>query len=90
MNKVRLIEWGEEQPANKDCHYNHVVGKSPLGDIVITWKGWKDDPYYFTDDWAFGFFGGYSLDEAKQAIQAAYDKIVLSCVIPDDGNEHEN
>lgn len=88
--KVRPIEWGEEQQPNKECGYNHVIGKSPLGDILVTWKGWKDDPYYSTDDWVFGHFGGDSLDEAKQAIQSAYDKIVLSCVIPDGGNVTES
>jgi len=39
MTKVKRIEWSEEFKANKECRYNHCIGKTPLGDFLITWKG---------------------------------------------------
>lgn len=86
--QVKPIEWSDAQLPNKEINYNHVVGKTPLGDILITWKAWKEDPYYTIDESPFGWLnGGYSLGDAKQVAQDAYGELVLSCLIPDAGNE---
>lgn len=40
---LKPLEWSEERQPNEDSCYNHVVAKSPLGKILIEWKGWKED-----------------------------------------------
>ncbi|GMQ92264.1 MAG: hypothetical protein BMS9Abin11_1586 [Gammaproteobacteria bacterium] len=80
--KVKNIDWSKEFPPNSECNYNHVKGKTPLGDFLISWKGWKDSPIY---DVEHIVYGGYrynlgSLDDAKEEAQKRYTETVLSCI----------
>lgn len=45
MGAIRQIQWGEHRRPDEDCPYDHVIGKTPIGDYRITWKGWKEDPH---------------------------------------------
>jgi len=80
--KVKLINWGEKSSPNKECSYNHVRGETPLGDFLITWKGWKESPSY---DIEHLIYGGYlyslgSLEEAKEEAQLRYAETVNNCI----------
>lgn len=40
------LKWSEESPPNDIISYNHIKCETPIGELVIDWKGWKDDPSY--------------------------------------------
>lgn len=71
------LEWSEHRPPTKDVsHYDHVIAKTPLGDIMLEWKGWKgyDSPCC---EMPWGeFVHGTDLDDAKQMAQAAWDRMI--------------
>ena len=69
------IEWSEELSPNETYRYSHVLGTSPLGKFVITWKAWKESPGFCVDETPFQedhFICEYSLDEAKSRCQQLY------------------
>lgn len=80
--KIKKIEWSGEQPANNHCSYNHVIGKSPIGDFLITWKGWKESPSFTIDESPFGWINCLSdtLDDAKAEAQKVFAEKILSCL----------
>lgn len=42
LDEALKIEWSEESEGTEKIRYNHIIGKSCLGNFVIWWKGWKD------------------------------------------------
>ena len=71
------LEWSEPRPPTKDvCSYDHIVAVTPLGEIRLEWKSWKqyDAP---CGEMPWGeFIIGSSVDDAKQLAQAAWDKMI--------------
>jgi hypothetical protein len=63
------MNWTEPKPPTEGIsHYNHTILTTPLGDFIIEWKGWKDNPSYdimLVDDW---IGCEYSLEEAKEKV----------------------
>lgn len=48
------MKWSKEFKPNNKIRYNHVKCETPIGEFVITWKGWKDSPSYdveLNDEW---------------------------------------
>ena len=80
--KVKNIEWGAASEPSKDCSYNHIKGETPLGSLLITWKGWKESPSYDAEDCETGsyLFSCSTLDDAKQEAQDRHEKAVLACL----------
>jgi len=84
MTKVKRIEWSEEFEANKECRYNHCIGKTPLGDFLITWKGWKsygsvdveENPFNDLEYW----FSAFDLQEAKEYCEEMFAKKIAECL----------
>ena len=81
------MKWSEEFPPNDNCHYNHVVYSCPiLGDIFISWKGWKEyDSYdcYIMGESTFETIicvSGRCLDEAKNAVEEQYTTLLQSAL----------
>lgn len=80
--KVKKIEWSEEKEPDDDNRYNRVVGKSPIGEVIISWKGWKNPIMYDLEP-----FGNYSsclwgdLENAKQIIQEQHDSMIKECLV---------
>ena len=82
------LRWSEPRkptatgPGGNWIPYNHVVSEIAVGEILITWKAWKDPifaSFYveFPEGWPWG--GAYdSLEEAKQGAQLTYDSVVAS------------
>jgi hypothetical protein len=59
------MNWTEPAPPGRTSNYNHVICKTPIGDAVIEWKGWKtNDSYTLHIDSDF-ICEGTTLDEAK-------------------------
>jgi hypothetical protein len=70
------LTWSVAMPPDKDCRYDHVVAETPLCKIVLEWKSWKDyDSPCAHMPWG-EFVIGTDLDDAKQKVQAAWDKMV--------------
>lgn len=71
------LEWSEPRPPTKGVsHYDHVVAVTPLGEIRLEWKGWKeyDSP---CGEMPWGkFIVASDLDEAKQSAQEEWDKMI--------------
>lgn len=85
MAAIKKIQWTEPRKANNQVRYDHVIGKTPIGDILITWKSWKSNDDYCVDEspWyaleAYGFMVSASLEELKAQCQSAFEKYVDSC-----------
>jgi hypothetical protein len=73
-----MIKWLAEKDPDKTCGYNNVVGETPFGRFLITWKGWKEWPTYTVDDAPIDVVGfcGSSLDEAKEHCDVEYAKLI--------------
>lgn len=71
------LEWSAPRPPTKDvCSYDHVVATTPLGDVRLEWKSWKDyDPPCGEMPWG-EFVIGHNLADAKEVAQAAWDKMI--------------
>lgn len=79
--KVKSIEWSEESQANEEIRYNHVIGKTPLGNFEIIWKSWKEYPSYTIEHTVFGYVGDHaSLEDAKADAQKRYESTVKACL----------
>ena len=70
------LEWSEPKPPTEGgSRYDHVVAQTPLGDVVIEWKGWKShDSPCGTMPWGEVVIA-HTLDDAKEAAQAAWDRM---------------
>ena len=41
------MKWTENKPPTEGISfYNHTITETPIGKIIIEWKGWKDQPSY--------------------------------------------
>ena len=85
----KSIEWSEEFKPCDTCRYNHVIGKTPFGDILISWKGWKDYMAFDAELYWGTFIYGYSLEETKQACEEDYQKRLQACCLPVDKDRSE-
>lgn len=77
---IKAIEWSEEKQPCEDCRYNHVTGKTGLGEFSIEWKGWKDYDsrvVYLNGEYVGS---GWDLDEAKQIAATHLAQLIGSCL----------
>ena len=62
------MEWTAQKPPTEGTsYYNHTTLKTPLGVIIIEWKGWKESPSYditMDNEW---IGCEYDLDSAKES-----------------------
>jgi hypothetical protein len=73
----RGLQWSEPAPGKEGVsHYDHVIAETPLGQIKLEWKSWKehDSPGGMMpwDEWVVG----NTLDEAKADAQRAWDVMI--------------
>jgi hypothetical protein len=70
------LHWSDASAPNDKSSYDHCVATTPLGDIVLEWKSWKDfDSPGGQMPWG-EYVSGNSLDDAKNKVQSAWDKTV--------------
>jgi hypothetical protein len=81
--RIKQIQWSEEHEPNADCSYNHIIGDTPFGRFLLTWKGWKT---YFDgtfDEMPWGgceWVVGMNVEECKQWAQAQFDEKIRQSV----------
>lgn len=77
-----MLTWIEN--GRPKCGYNNVVAATPFGEILITWKGWKDYPTCVVDEpvWlgveCFSF-----LDDAKEYCETELKRRCEDVLKPD-------
>ena len=78
---IKPIEWGEPAPPNGNTRfYDHMIGKTPLGEYSIEWKSWKSyDDYVIYLNEVF-VTTRISLDDAKVAATKHYERMVRNCI----------
>ena len=67
------MKWSEIQKPNVYCNYTHTYALTPLGNFVLTWKSWKEDPDYGFDEtpWGEAWYDSWnSVEEAQKAAEA--------------------
>lgn len=73
------LYWTEERKPNDFCRYNHTMADTHFGKFLLTWKGWKDEPYYgmgFDETpWGEAWYGNWNT--AAEAIAAAEEKYAM-------------
>jgi hypothetical protein len=76
------LEWSDVHPPTKDVsHYTHTEAQTPMGIIRLEWKGWKENGDSPIAQMPWGeFVVGVDLDDAKQEVQAAWDKMAKAMV----------
>ncbi len=83
---IPALVWTDPMPPTKGSHpYDHVAAQTPFGEILITWKGWKDYPSYCVDTHPLPeyFYSGNTLEDAKENAERAYlDALAASGVAP--------
>lgn len=84
--KIKPLVWTDVQEPNSEICYHHIKAKTPFGDIVIDWKGWKDFPS-FDISWNIGKFHYFdtvsSLEEAMDAANDYWNKLIRECLVGD-------
>lgn len=89
--KVKLLEWSTIHPPNRIfCPYTHCTAESAFGEFRLEWMAWKgvesgdgsDDGVVIYGPWQNDEYVGceYSLEDAKAAAQADYERRVLSAL----------
>jgi hypothetical protein len=90
MTEVRIkqLVWTEPTEPNNEVRYHHSKADTPLGQFVISWKGWGNTPVYEIE------FSGHcgccslvgcwhtSLSEARVATQTYFESFVRGCLEP--------
>lgn len=67
------LEWSEERQSCADCRYTHVVAETPLGDLVIEWKDWKEhDCPTCLMPWGEHLVGA-TVADTKERVQTAWN-----------------
>lgn len=61
------MNWTEPKPPTEGVsRENHILCETPLGEIIIEWKGWKENPSYSVTLNHTKYLGvGYNLEEVK-------------------------
>ena len=77
---ITRLEWSDIRKPDTACSYHHVTEKTPFGDFLITWKGWKESPDFSIDSTPWGDWFNYdgSLDGAKEMAEIEYQKRILN------------
>ena len=39
------LSWSPVTPPNSECSYHHTEATTPFGTFLLTWKGWKTEPW---------------------------------------------
>ena len=74
------LKWSDPRPGDgKVSSYDHVIAETPLGRILIEWKGWKEyDIRAATLPWGETVLGS-DLAAAKSAVQSEWDAKIEEC-----------
>ena len=77
-----MIKWHEPKKPDETCSYDYLIGETPFGNILITWKSWKDYPNFEVDEpeWLAHNCHTITLDETKEWCEQEYEaRIRTAC-----------
>lgn len=78
-----LLSWSDPaEPKEKGCHYNHTIAETPFGRLLLTWKGWKDDPGFGFDETPWGeveYRGWSTVREAQEWAEGEMARRCMAC-----------
>lgn len=60
------MNWTLEKEPNEKVSYNHVLLETPIGEYIVDWKGWKENPSYDVSLEGIWLGGEYDLESAKK------------------------
>lgn len=79
------LEWTENRQPNRECGYNHCIAETPFGRFLLTWKGWKSEPWqdigmgFDETPWGDVWYDCWDdVEDAKKDAEAALKTKVLS------------
>lgn len=86
LSIMRAVQVGEPQAirwtlnGDKQCGYNNWLGETPLGRILITWKGWKENHDASVDEFPGDIPAIYGDPEGVKMLaeQEFYRRLALS------------
>jgi len=87
MSEALKLKWSNVQLPNGNCPYTHVTAKTPLGNFLITWKGWKKSDCPTIDETPWGEWGGVfnDVEEAKVEGEKMYfERLEKACEVLND------
>lgn len=59
------MKWTKETEPTNEIPYSHVKLETPIGEFIITWKGWKENPSYDVECENEWIGSNFDLDSAK-------------------------
>ncbi len=83
--RVSLL-WSPSAKANDQCRYNHSICETPFGRFLLTWKGWKTEPYdmgigFDETPWGDAEYRGWtSVDEAQNWAAEEMSRRIALCL----------
>ena len=80
---MNLVEWSEPHRPNESCSYDHVIGITVFGRILITWKSWKEPPSFDIEEFPNECGDLYckyptSVEDAKRLCEEELHKMITS------------
>lgn len=73
------LNWTDNGRPN--CGYNNATAQTPFGEILITWKGWKDYPTFCVDEpeWLAGkMYSMDTLEDTQKWCEEEYLRLLTS------------
>jgi hypothetical protein len=73
------LKWVEN--GRPGCGYNNVTAYTPFGEILITWKGWKDYLNFCVDEpgWLAGkMYSMSTLEDTQKWCEAEYFRLLTT------------
>lgn len=83
MTATYPLTWSDPAPPTANVsHYDHVVARTPFGELMIEWQSWKAYPGYTCSLYPLNndFVSGYTLEETKAEVQRLWDGYINSIV----------
>lgn len=88
MSTVKLLHWTEDRKPNNECGYNHCISETPFGRFLLTWKGWKTEPWqsmsigFDETPWGEAWYEMWdTTDEAKESAYTKFCELIADCTI---------
>lgn len=78
---MKKYKWTPNESPNDDSYYDHTKLETPLGEIIIEWKSWKEWPSFDIFNRTMNEWVGSedSLDDAKivaeKYLEDKYDEL---------------
>lgn len=86
VGRLVSLSWSEPAPPCKACPYDHTRAETPFGSFLLTWKGWKTEPWqdpqmsFDETPWGEGVWGDWdTIEEAQKWAAEEMEKRIEQC-----------